>query len=74
MTYYERIRDLRNDNDIKQETIAKYIGTTQSYYAQYENGKRQIPFDRIIKLAEFYNVTLDYIAGFTNKKQPINRK
>lgn len=74
MKYNERLKDLRIDNDIKQETIAKYLKTSQSYYAQYEQGKRQIPFDRIIELAEYYNVTIDYIAGFTDKKQPINRK
>ena len=49
-----------------QQEIAKIIGTSQSYYAQYENGKRNIPFERIIILAKYYNVSLDYIAGFTD--------
>ena len=43
--------------------IAKIIGTSQSYYAQYENGKRAIPLDRLITLAKYYNISLDYIAG-----------
>ena len=63
MIYYQRIKDLRIDNDKNQEEIAKIIGTSQSYYAQYENGKRSIPFERVIILAKYYNVSLDYIAG-----------
>ena len=64
MVFYERIRDLREDNDKSQSEIAKVIGTSQSYYAQYENGKRSIPFERVMILAKYYNVSLDYIAGF----------
>ena len=60
---YRRIRDLREDADKSQEEIAKIIGTSQSYYAQYENGKRTIPFERMIVLAKYYNVSLDYLAG-----------
>ncbi len=64
MIFYQRLRDLRTDNDKNQAEIAKIIGTTQSYYAQYENGKRAIPFERVMILARYYNVSLDYIAGF----------
>ena len=64
MVFYERIRGLREDNDKSQSEIAKVIGTSQSYYAQYENGKRSIPFERVMILAKYYNVSLDYIAGF----------
>ncbi|MBQ7132716.1 MAG: helix-turn-helix transcriptional regulator [Oscillospiraceae bacterium] len=67
--YNQRLKDLREDMDLKQEDIAKIINTSQSYYAQYENGKRSIPFERIIKLADFYNVSIDYIAGRTNNKK-----
>ena len=63
MKLYQRIRDLREDADKSQEEIAKIIGTSQSYYAQYENGKRAIPFERVIALAKYYNVSLDYLAG-----------
>ena len=63
MSVYQRLRDLREDFDKSQEEIAKVIGTSQSYYAQYENGKRSIPFDRMVALAKFYNVSLDYLAG-----------
>ena len=64
MIFYQRFRDLREDNNKSQAEIAKIIGTTQSYYAQYESGKRNIPFERVIILARYYNVSLDYIAGF----------
>ena len=63
-TYVKRIRDLREDADKSQEEIAKIIGTSQSYYAQYENAKRAIPFERVVDLAKYYNVSLDHIAGF----------
>ena len=62
MNIYQRLKDLREDADKTQEEIAKIIGTSQSYYAQYENGKRSIPFERMILLAKYYNVSLDYIA------------
>ena len=66
-----RIRDLREDNNLTQAEIAKIIETDQSYYAKYESGKRPIPFDRVIILAQFYKVSLDYIAGLTNDKRGI---
>lgn len=71
--YYERIRGLREDKDMTQGELAEIIGTSQSYYSQYEKGKREIPFDRIILLAEYYNVTIDYIAGLTNSKRPLHK-
>lgn len=74
MKYDERLKTLREERNIKQQVIADILQTSQSYYAQYENGKRQIPFDRAIILAEFYNVSLDYIAGFTNEKRPLYKK
>lgn len=71
MEYYPRLKDLREDMDLKQSEIAEIIGTTQSYYAQYENGKRSIPFERIVALAKYYKVSIDYIAGLTNDKRGI---
>ena len=72
MIFYQRIRDLRTDHDKSQAEIAKIIGTSQSYYAQYENGKRSIPFDRVILLAKYSNVSLDYIAGLSDVPKKIN--
>ena len=66
MKTYPRLKELREDADKKQEDIAEIIGTSQSYYAQYENGKRELPFSRAIALAEYYNISLDYIAGLTD--------
>lgn len=63
MNIYQRLKDLREDNEKTQKEIAALIGTSQSYYAQYENGKRSIPFDRVILLAKYYNISLDYLAG-----------
>lgn len=71
MPYYQRIRDLREDKDLKQKDIADLLETSSNYYGDYENGKRDITFERAIKLSEFYNVSLDYIAGRTDDKRGI---
>ena len=71
MSVYQRLKDLREDFDKSQEEIAKIIGTSQSYYAQYENGKRAIPFERVVALAKYYNVSLDYIAGLIDTPKRI---
>ena len=70
----QRLKDLREDKDLSQEDVAKILGTSQSYYAQYENGKRELPFSRAIELAKFYNVSLDYIAGIIETPQRLDRK
>ena len=70
---YERLKDLREDKELNQSKVAEIIGTSQSYYAQYENGKRPIPFDRVVILARFYEVSIDYIAGLTNDKRGLTR-
>lgn len=67
--YYPRLKDLREDKDLSQEEVARILETEQSYYAKYENGVRPIPFERVIKLALFYDVSIDYIAGLTNDKR-----
>ena len=71
MNIYKRLKDIREDNDKSQKEIAEVIGTSQSYYAQYENGKRAIPFDRVIILAKYYNISLDYLAGLTDTPKKI---
>lgn len=62
----QRLRFLRENRELSQEEVATAIHTSQSYYAQYELGKRSLPFERIVDLARFYDVSLDYLAGFTN--------
>lgn len=66
--YYPRIRDLREDMDLTQSDIAKMLCMKQSQYCRYEKGYRDIPTDILIKLADFYNTTTDYILGRTKEK------
>ena len=63
-----RLKDLREDNDIKQKEIAEYLHIKQNTYSQYENEQRQLPIDVLIKLAKYYKVTTDYILGISDKK------
>ncbi len=71
MQYYPRLRDLREDKDLTQEQLVKILKMHKTTYTNYEQGKREPPFELIIKLAKLYNVSIDYIAGLTdvpNKK------
>lgn len=67
MTYYRRLRDLREDNDLTQEALVKKLGMHKTTYTNYEQGKRDLPLQVAIKVAVFYNVSLDYLAGLTNE-------
>lgn len=67
--YYQRIRDCREDKDLRQIDIAKIIEDTQQHYQQYESGKVEIPLHLMIELAKFYDVSIDYLAGLTNDKR-----
>ena len=64
---FERVRELREDNDLKQEYIAEKLGITQTTYSKYELGKVNIPVEMLIKLADFYGVSLDYLTGRTER-------
>ncbi len=66
---YRRIRDLREDSDLLQEDIAKYLHCSQVGYSHYELGKRDIPTDVLIKLALYYNTSTDYLLGLTDVKK-----
>ncbi len=68
MPHYTRLRDLREDSDKTQAELAAYLGTTAQYYGKYEKGERELPFSRAVELAEYYNVSLDYLAGRSNIK------
>lgn len=65
---FKRIKNLREDRDLKQKEIASYLNITQQQYSLYEKGIREIPIDLLIKLADFYNVSIDYLVNRTNKK------
>ena len=69
MYHYQRIRDLREDADKTQRDVATVLGISIQQYSLYERGDREIPFHHVITLAKFYNVSIDYIAGLTNKKK-----
>jgi len=64
-----RIRDLREDNDLSQKNVAEYLICDQSLYSKYERGERPVPLDVLIKLADLYDVSLDYICGRSDKKR-----
>jgi transcriptional regulator with XRE-family HTH domain len=65
---FSRIRDLREDHDKTQREIAEYLFCDQSLYSKYERGLRTVPVEIIIKLAQFYGTSTDYILGMTDKK------
>lgn len=64
---YSRIRELREDKDLTQTQLGKIINVTQRTYSYYENGQRMIPPDILIKLADFHNVSVDYLLNRTDK-------
>lgn len=66
-----RIRDLREDADLTQQQIAVYLLCDQSLYSKYEREERPLPLDLAIKLAQYYRVSLDYLVGLTDEKQPL---
>ena len=67
--YFKRLKDLREDKDLLQKDIAKFLDISQQYYSQYELGKYTMPIELLIKLSEFYNVSLDYLVGISNDKR-----
>ncbi len=69
-THYRRIRDLREDNDLKQRELADILGCSQRVYSNYERGDLDIPTEVLIKLARHYGVSVDYILGLTDNKIP----
>ncbi len=65
---YDRIRSLREDRDLSQEQLAAYLSISQTNYSKYELGKVNIPIEAWIKLAEYYQTTIDYLVGRTDEK------
>ena len=68
MKYYERIRELREDNFLPQIAIAATLHVGQRTYCDYESGKTRIPVERLLILAKYYDVSVDYISGASNVK------
>lgn len=65
-----RLRDLREDRDLTQAEVAEVLNIAQRTYSSYETGNRMIPYTCLIKLAKFYNTSIDYIVGLTDKLNP----
>lgn len=65
---YQRIKDLREDADLNQTKIAQYLGMSQTGYSKYETGENDIPTQILIKLSDFYDVSIDYMLGVSDVK------
>ena len=74
MDYIIRIRNLREDADKTQQEIAEYLGTSQTMYARYERGANEMPIRHLIKLSDYYQLSLDYLCGRTDEKRMYKKK
>ncbi len=63
---FQRIKDLREDNDKLQKEIAEILGISQQYYSEYESGKRTIPITHLITLSKYYGISIDYLVGLSD--------
>ncbi|MBQ8892659.1 MAG: helix-turn-helix transcriptional regulator [Bacilli bacterium] len=70
----KRLRDLREDKDLTQNDLAKMLGCSQTTYSRYETGQTSVPNDILNKLADFYDVSLDYLFARTDVKKPYKRR
>ena len=68
-----RLKDIRKDRDLSQKDIAKILGTSQVQYSRYEMGIRLLPIDKLVILANYYNVSTDYLLGLTNERKPYTK-
>ncbi len=71
---FVRIRDLREDHDLKQRQLAEYLNVSQNTYSQYETGTIALSAETAVKLAKYYGVSVDYLLGVTNEKKPYPAK
>ncbi len=71
---YKRIRDLREDKDLTQTQVAKMLSMSQTGYSKYETGENDIPTSILIKLADFYGTSVDYLLGRTDNPEPYKDK
>lgn len=69
-----RIKELREDRDIMQKALALYLNIKQNTYSQYENGQRQLPIEALVKLAEYFDTSTDYLLGLTDERKPYKRR
>ena len=69
--YYRRLKDLREDHDLTQDKLVEILGMHKTTYTNYEQGKREIPFALVIRLAKLYNVSIDFIAELTDEPRSL---
>ena len=74
MMYKNRLKDLREDRDLKQAALAEYLQIHQTTYSDYELGKLNIPINVLHKLADYYGTSIDYLLGRTGEKKPYPKK
>lgn len=68
----ERLQSLREDADLTQKQLGEYLHISQRAYAHYENGTRSIPLEMLIRLAQYYHTSIDYLVGLTDNKKPFD--
>ena len=73
MNYYQRLRDIREDRDLTQKDIAQVLEIGQSDYSKYERGVNMMGIDKYIKLAQYYNISLDFLCGQIDKPEKLRR-
>ena len=66
---YKRISDLREDSDLTQTQVARMLGMSQTGYSKYETGENDLPTDVLIRLSKFYNTSIDYLLGQTDRRE-----
>ena len=71
MYYYQRLKDIREDNEKTQSDIAEVLNTVRQQYNRWETGKQELPMHHFITLARYYNISLDYLAGLTDKPKKL---
>ena len=74
VSYFKRIREMRENAELTQQKIADLLNIGQRTYSDYESGKTRIPIDSLLILAEYYDISMDYISGASNEKKPYPKK
>lgn len=74
MFTYPRLKDLREDKDLSQKTLAEILGEHTTTYQRWENGITEVPTHIIVSLCKFYNISADYVLGFTNEPKQLPKK
>ncbi|MDE6470219.1 MAG: helix-turn-helix domain-containing protein [Eubacterium sp.] len=74
MQYTSALKSIREDRDLYQKDVAKVLGVSQQYYSQYEKGENELPLRHLITLCKYYNVSADYLLGFTRERKELPKE